>query len=140
MDIFVCSYLTGCREHLTSKSGSITSPYYPGYYANNSWCEWLMTASVGHVIRLEFLYFRLENESSCFNDYVEVFDGSSTSSVSLGKYCGQNYPAILESSSKDLLVVFKSNHRIVRTGFKAHYYARKGANKHIYFSYLLGFF
>ena len=45
---------SACRELFTDKTGVITSPYYPGYYANDSWCEWLVTAAFGHVIRLEF--------------------------------------------------------------------------------------
>ena len=88
-----------------------------------------MTAPSGQVVRLEFLYFRLEEESRCLNDYVEVFDGGSIYSVSLGRFCGHTYPTLLESSSTDMLVVFKSNGKIVRPGFKAHYYATKGEIK-----------
>ena len=78
------------------------------------------------MIQLEFLQFQLESEPRCINDYVEVFDGKSIHSPSLGRFCGYTYPEKLESSSAELLVVFKSNHRIVSAGFKAKYYARKG--------------
>nr|XP_058970820.1 cubilin-like [Pocillopora verrucosa] len=115
-----------CRELFTDKTGVITSPYYPGYYANDSWCEWLVTAAFGHVIRLEFFYFQLEATGpQCLNDYVEVFDGNSTYSASLGRFCGHTHPAMLESSSNNLLVVFKSDNKEVRTGFKAIYDMRK---------------
>ena len=118
---------SACRELFTDKTGVITSPYYPGYYANDSWCEWLVTAAFGHVIRLEFFYFQLEATGpQCLNDYVEVFDGNSTYSASLGRFCGHTHPAMLESSSNNLLVVFKSDNKEVRTGFKAIYDMRKG--------------
>ncbi len=103
------------------------SPYYPGYYATDSWCEWRVTAPIGHVIRLEFLYFQLEQtDPRCLNDYVEVFDGNSTDSTSLGRFCGHTYAEMLESSLNDMLVVFKSDSKGVRPGFKAQYYTRKG--------------
>lgn len=103
------------------------SPYYPGYYATNSWCEWRITAPIGHVIRFEFLYFNLERgDIRCLKDYVEVLDGNSTDSTSLGRFCGYNYPEMLESSSNNMIMVFKSDSKVVRTGFKAEYYTRKG--------------
>lgn len=106
------------------------SPYYPGYYTTSSWCEWRVTATIGHVIRLKFIYFNLERaDSRCLNYYVEVFDGNSTDSTSLGRFCGYSHPEILESSSNDMLVVFKSDSKVLRTGFKAEYYTRKGKNR-----------
>ncbi|PFX12596.1 G-protein coupled receptor GRL101, partial [Stylophora pistillata] len=125
-DTSSCRDVTACRELSTDKSGYIVSPYYPGYYANESWCEWRITAPIGLVIRLEFLYFHLEaTEPQCLNDYVEVFDGNSTYSTSLGRFCGHTYPAMLESSFNNLLVVFKSDNKGVRTGFKVYYEMRK---------------
>lgn len=92
-----------------------------------------MTAPIGHVIRLEFLYFQLEQtELRCLNDYVEVFDGNSTYSTSLGRFCGHTFPAMLESSLNDMLVVFKSDNKVVRSGFKAHYAIRKGKTSFYY--------
>lgn len=126
MKVINCTPFAGCREHLTNKNDFILSPYYPGHYPNDSWCKWRVTVPSGHVIQLEFLYFQLESEPQCLNDYVEVFDGKSTHSPSLGKFCGYTYPEKLKSSSAELLVVFKSNHRIVSAGFKAKYYAMRG--------------
>lgn len=106
------------------------SPYYPGYYTTNSWCEWRITAPFGHVIRFQFLYFNLERgDTRCLNDYIEVFDGNSADSTSLGRFCGHYYPEMLESSSNNMLIVFKSDSKVVRTGFKAEYYTRKGTSE-----------
>ena len=129
---------SACRELFTDKTGVITSPYYPGYYANDSWCEWLVTAAFGHVIRLKFFYFQLEATGpQCLNDYVEVFDGNSTYSASLGRFCGHTHPAMLESSSNNLLVVFKSDNEGMRTGFKAYYDMRKGEVLFVFWKLLL---
>ena len=79
------------------------------------------------MIRLEFFYSQLEATGpQCLNDYVEVFDGNSTYSTSLGRFCGHTHPAMLESPSNNLLVVFKSDNKEVRMGFKAIYDMRKG--------------
>ena len=76
---------------------------------------------------LNFFYSQLETTGpQCLNDYVEVFDGNSTYSASLGRFCGHTHPAMLESSSNNLLVVFKSDNKGMRTGFKAYYDTRKG--------------
>ena len=129
---------SACRELFTDKTGVIMSPYYPGYYANDSWCEWLVTAAIGHVIRLEFFYFQLEATGpQCLSDYVEVFDGNSTYSTSLGRFCGHTHPAMLESSSNNLLVVFKSDNKGIRMGFKAYYDMRKGEVLFVFWKLLL---
>ena len=49
-----------CTYFLTSEVGSITSPSYPSYYANNLHYRWLITAEPGTTIRLSFTRFNTE--------------------------------------------------------------------------------
>ena len=78
------------------------------------------------MIRLEFKYFQLEDHPTCQNDYVEVQDGLTLSSRLLGRFCGNVFPTIIESTTNKMLVRFKTNDKTVRTGFKALYFSQKG--------------
>ena len=112
-------------QNLTNSSGDIISPYYPGYYTNNTKCVWHVTAPKHHVIRVEFRFFRLEEDPVCAKDFVKIHDGNDELSPIIGTYCGYSYPEIVESSFNKLMITFSSNSRGVRTGFKAHYHFRE---------------
>ena len=119
-------YKLACSQSLNSSSGFIVSPLYPGYYNNNATCTWYLAAEENHVIRLQFQSFAVESHPACASDYVEVRDGSSHRSRTMGKYCGHTIPPIIESSSNVLTVVFSSSEANTRTGFKAYYYTKPG--------------
>lgn len=121
---FIC--LLACSQSLNSSSGFIVSPFYPGYYTNNMTCTWHVTAKENHVIHLHFQSFAIENHPTCANDYVEVRDGGSHRSRTLGKYCGHTVPPFIESSSNVLTIVFSTNDVNTRTGFKAYYHTKPG--------------
>ena len=99
------------------------SPQYPGYYTNNARYQWLLKVPKGHVIRLEFLYFDLENHPRCSNDFVEVRYSLSLLSY---KFCGQTLPSAIESSGKSMWISFESNERTMGGGFEARFRAVKG--------------
>ena len=119
--LFTFADTLACSQNLSSSSGFILSPYYPGYYINNLTCTWHVTAPENHLIRLEFQSFALESHPTCSNDYVEVRDGDSHRSQPIGKYCGHTFPPVIETSSNLLTVVFRTNEATTRTGFKAYY-------------------
>jgi hypothetical protein len=54
-------------------------------------------------------------------DFVEVFDGNSVRSQSLGKFSGSSEPANLISSSNSLTVYFTTDGSTVFEGFSARY-------------------
>ena len=118
-------FLSACSQHLTNISGDIVSPYYPGYYINNIKCVWRITAPKHHVVRVEFRFFRLEEDPVCAKDFVKIQDGNDELSPIIGTYCGYDYPEIVESSFNKLMFTFSSNSRGIRTGFKAHYRFRE---------------
>ena len=109
-----------CSENLVTSSAFISSPYHPGYYPPNSHCNWFVTAPVGHVVRLKVLEFQLEYNPRCANDFLEIFDSQKPNAESLGRFCGENIPGIIESSGNTMLITFKSDEDIQRTGFKLH--------------------
>ena len=111
---------------MTSERDVIKSPYHPGYYNNNTDCHWLINVKPGFLIRLSFEAFNVEYDSRCLKDYVEVVDGLKLTDPSLGRFCGSVYPAVVESTSNQMLVRFKTDSSIVNSGFRAHYASVKG--------------
>ena len=70
-------------------NGTLTSPGYPKNYQPNVDCIWVITAPEGHHIELEFKQFDIDKVGQgCRYDYVEVRDGNSRDSPSLGRHCG----------------------------------------------------
>ncbi|XP_059351101.1 calcium-activated chloride channel regulator 4-like [Daphnia carinata] len=97
------NFTVGCNGVLTTPSGLLTSPNYPGAYPNNYNCQWTIQLEPGSKIRLTFSHFAIESPF----DYVEVYDGSSTSATWLLQHTGSTLPsAPVTSSSNEMLVRF----------------------------------
>uniref|UniRef100_A0A2C9KX45 CUB domain-containing protein n=1 Tax=Biomphalaria glabrata TaxID=6526 RepID=A0A2C9KX45_BIOGL len=119
-----------CGGRLTDQAGSLSSPNIGGNYPNNAYCVWYITVASGQVIDLRFKTLDLDRtgDQSC-KDYVEVYDGRSENDLRLGdRYCGFSSDSGLaavkiRSSSNVMLVTFKSDDRVTRTGFTASYWA-----------------
>ncbi|KAM9307657.1 cubilin [Gastrophryne carolinensis] len=67
---------TGCSSTLTELSGAFASPNYPMPYYGNSECYWILKASRGSRIQIEFEDFHLESVKNCINDYLANGAGS----------------------------------------------------------------
>ena len=72
VSLFNHTYILACGGQLTTPTGVITSPNYPGYYAHNRDCRWFITAPQGKRITLTFEDFAIEPQATCLFDYVEV--------------------------------------------------------------------
>ena len=100
----------------------ITSPNYPHTYNANQRCNWVIVVPSDNVIVLTFESFELEPHSSCGYDSLEAFDGSSSSSSSLGgKLCGGDLPPPLSSRGNMLHLQFISDAGVNQRGFKISY-------------------
>lgn len=64
--------LAGCGATLTALSGAFSSPNYPMPYYENSECYWLLSASRGNQIEIQFETFHLESHDNCIRDYLAV--------------------------------------------------------------------
>lgn len=98
---------TECGRQLTESTGTLTSPGYPGSYPPNADCIWVITAPRGHYIELKFKIFDIHKVGrGCRYDYVEVRDGNSRNSPSLGRHCGQsgNFFLLLDTSDQIKLI------------------------------------
>jgi hypothetical protein len=114
-------YFAACHLNMTSQSGTFSSPFYPDLYSSEFDCRWQITRPLGHVIRLNIHSFELEYSQSCTKDYVTVYDGWSGNTKILGIFFGDHFPLFLETTSNNLIVVFKSDELGRGSGFRMSY-------------------
>lgn len=113
-----------CSYHLTHSRGNFSSPNYPNDYPLSVSCNWTISVTPGYFIYLHFEHFHLEHAygaSECPYDYVEIFDGSSSSSPLIAKRCAYQDSWCVYSTSNVLHVNFVSDVIIAQSGFSAYY-------------------
>ncbi|MBI9039433.1 MAG: PKD domain-containing protein [Bacteroidales bacterium] len=93
-----------------------------GNYQNNE--DFTMTfepATSGAKIEIEFLSFSIEYQSSCNYDYLEIYDGQTTSANLIGTFCGTDSPGTIISTdiSGALTFVFHSDYSETYSGWEA---------------------
>ena len=106
-------------------SGIILSPHHPGYYPPLTRCHWTINVPRGNTIKLRFQEFQLEDHPSCFNDFLDIYSGLKPRKF-MGRYCGERFPAFVESPSNVMVITFESNDNIAGIGFKLLYTSEKG--------------
>jgi len=72
-------------------------------------------------IEVSFLAFDVQSQTTCGYDYLNVFDGTGTSSPLIGKFCGINSPGKVVATNPEgaLTFQFHSNGTTTRPGWKA---------------------
>ena len=108
----------GCGGILTEDVGSISSPKSKDLLQ----CEWIIRASPGKQIRLDFQQFGLENykDYKCL-DYVSMYNGGSSKFPLLGRYCGYILPPMHISTGNQMLIRYRSENSFSNIGFIANY-------------------
>ena len=76
-----------CGGVLTEQQRQIRTPGYPGEYEDEQICYWHIRVRYGQRIRLHFLDFDLEDDTSCMADYLEVYDSYDDITGFAGRYC-----------------------------------------------------
>ena len=116
---FTCNglcFFSGCPSSTTRYSGSFSSPNYPSYYYNNQRCSWGITVPSGYRVEVKFDTFRTYNR----NDYLKIYDGSSSSSTQLTSLSGyQSTPRVYSSSGSSMWFSFYSDSSGTQKGFHA---------------------
>ncbi|KAK3892747.1 hypothetical protein Pcinc_003437 [Petrolisthes cinctipes] len=106
--------------------GSIKSPGYPGRYPLNRDCYWTVQVTPGKRIKFHFPTLQMEHHDNCSYDFLEVRDGLTETSHSLGKFCSTTTPAPLTTSGSEALLHFHSDYSSTDTGFLISYSAEPG--------------
>ncbi|KAM9754161.1 inactive serine protease PAMR1 [Menidia menidia] len=94
-----------CGGVIRKRQGHLLLESYP----NNARCEWTIQVDRPFTIDLRFMMLSLEFHHSCRYDYVEVRDGDSINSRVIGRFCGSNRPAPVQSSGNSLHILFVSD-------------------------------
>ena len=122
------SLITVCPKEAIplSGSGKISSTNYPknNYTASRN-CTWNITAPADKIVKFTFIDFVLSecsaNHCSDSCSYVELYDGGSTSSPLLGRFCqGSSWNETQLSSGNQMFVMFHPGKAVAR-GFEAKY-------------------
>ncbi|MCK5856082.1 MAG: C10 family peptidase [Bacteroidales bacterium] len=106
------------QQAYTDPSGTFSDGSGTENYNDNTSCYWLMTDTANNSINLEFTFF----ETELAYDFVDVYDGSTTSSNLLGSFSGNQLPQSLSSSGGAMLVHFHSDGGVTDQGWEANYY------------------
>ena len=91
----------------------IVSPNYTkegtANYPSNSHCE--ITIRFTERVRLTFLEVSINDVPPCNDDYLQFFEGSTSSAAQIGsKWCGTIRPLPLYAKGKIMHLLFHSNH------------------------------
>lgn len=107
-----------CGRHIIEPNGTLESPGYPNNYPSNADCIWVISAPKGHHIELEFKRFDIHKVGGgCRYDYVEIRDGNSRDSPSLGRHCGKSAGETFKTISNHARIRLHSDSSRERRGF-----------------------
>ena len=100
-DVTLWSY-SSCGGSFTTPYGILTSPSYPDKYPANADCVYIISQPTDTTIVLTFhrMDIHMSRSSSHFycDHYLQIRDGSSAASPLLGKLCGYEIPAPIQST------------------------------------------
>ncbi|XP_046744297.1 cubilin [Diprion similis] len=116
------SNTVGCGGTLTNVAGSISSPNYPHPYTHNAVCIWQIKVAAGSHIQFMIVDIELEEQSNCYYDYIEIFEGpNSWRGKKLGKYCKSNIPLVINTTTNTATIRFRSDFSYSGRGFHINY-------------------
>ena len=102
----------------------INTPNYPRNYGASKTCYWNISTSPGNYIQTKVIDFELEYSNNCRFDYLQIYDGGSSSANPLGpKHCGSTIPRIKISSSNRLYLEWRSDGFRHFSGFKISFHS-----------------
>uniref|UniRef100_A0A452RIF3 CUB domain-containing protein n=1 Tax=Ursus americanus TaxID=9643 RepID=A0A452RIF3_URSAM len=110
--------IAGCNREYNKAFGSLKSPGWPDNYDNNLDCTVILTAPQNHTISLFFHSFGIEDSRECTHDFLEVRNGSDSSSPLLGTYCGSLLPNPIFSQNNQLYLRFQSDSATSSHGYE----------------------
>lgn len=110
-------------EQITTCSGLFFDPGGPtANYSDmtNHTCTFLAPGP-NDAVKIEFQTFDLEYETNCDYDYLKIYNGPSTESPLIGKYCGSNSPGTVISTDTSGALTFKfhSDEGVTGAGWSA---------------------
>ncbi|XP_014475365.1 PREDICTED: cubilin [Dinoponera quadriceps] len=117
-----------CGGILRGTSGVIESPNYPHFYPTNQSCTWWIIGPTDHTLKLQFRDIHLPGFRLCdSSDHVEIGERimEPNTPMPIGTYCGLLTPDVIETSSNEAYINFKSDNRefMIYRGFSINFTA-----------------
>ncbi|XP_034143935.1 ovochymase-2 isoform X3 [Esox lucius] len=103
---------------LVQEQKAVHSLDYPRSYSNNSVCRWVLYAPEGHVVKLDFNDFDLEQSELCKYDSLTVY-GDVDAGDEIAKLCGRTVPPPVLSYDNVMVLQFSSDSTVTFRGFHA---------------------
>ncbi|XP_017464514.1 PREDICTED: cubilin homolog [Rhagoletis zephyria] len=97
------------------RSANISSPNYPNVPNPHTECNWIIIGPVGETLQAEFLDHFSMNTRFCDKEFIEIFDGSTELSRSLGHFCTK--PNVIRSTGNILRFHYLTDISEPRSGF-----------------------
>ncbi|XP_067119397.1 mannan-binding lectin serine protease 1-like [Centruroides vittatus] len=118
----------GCKWKKSKMNGTISSPYYPHNYPRNAKCKIKIAAPENFVVTIIIDDLTMEIDENCSYDKLEIKDGLTQNSSSLGLFCGRlNESNNLTSTENNVLIEFTTDNFAEFSGFELQYWIhRKG--------------
>ena len=117
---FIEGYLISNPDDVYACSGSFYDAGGPsGDYSNNeNYTKTFYPGTSGNMLRMEFTSFYTESANL---DYLEIYDGTSTSATLIGKYGGSTAPGTVTATNASGALTFhwRSDGSVVYSGFAA---------------------
>ncbi|XP_033109887.1 fibrillin-2-like [Anneissia japonica] len=123
---FSANFSEGCSWTFNGLEGDFHSPNYPNNYMDGIQCTYKFNAPPGKRIKISFTDFKLEGKSPnsrCAYDYLEILDGESRDSDSLGRKCGRELPPDILSTTNRLFIKLTTDNSVNYGGFNGHFEA-----------------
>ncbi|KAL6107400.1 ovch2 [Pungitius sinensis] len=96
----------------------VHSPNYPQCYSEDCVLRWVVHAPQGHIVKLEFSDFYLEESDRCLYDSLTVL-GDVEGTEEIVVLCGGSVPPPVLSYHSVMVLHFTSDHSITHRGFSA---------------------
>lgn len=116
--VYFTYQIADCNREYNQAFGTLKSPGWPQVYDNNLDCTIILRAPQNNTISLFFYWFQLEDSRQCTHDFLEVRNGSHSSSPLLNKHCGALLPNPIFSQSNELYLRFKSDGSVTSAGYE----------------------
>ncbi|XP_061189646.1 uncharacterized protein LOC133197565 [Saccostrea echinata] len=101
-------------RHVVQSPGMKEGQLYP----NDVQCSWIFIAQDNQEIKIGFEIFDVEQEKNCKYDSLQMYNGSSTKSEVIKRYCGKKTPSNFTFPGTRMYLLFKSDRYVQRSGFK----------------------
>ncbi len=107
------------------------------YSDNENYVLTIQPEVLGQVLVVDFTSFTLDAKGrNCGEDYLEIYDGTSTSASLIGSYCGTNSPGTVFATNPSGVLTFRfiSDSRKTANGWTANITCTASAASGVYFN------